>query len=348
MNKSIALIGNFLSASLGTCGVIENLAQRLTDAGWQVVTASDKPERLCRLLDMLATVWRRRRDYAVAQVDVYSGPSFLWAEAVCLTLKLAGKPIVLTLHGGGLPEFARQHPKRVRHLLSSAFCVTTPSSYLLEEMKIYREGLQLVPNPLDLSTYNFKLREKPRPRLVWLRAFHAIYNPSLAPKALALLAHDFPEIQLVMVGPDKGDGSLGQTKTAAAAAGVSHLIKFPGAVPKKKVPGWLKAADIFLNTTDVDNTPVSLMEAMASGLCIVSTKVGGISFLLDHEQDALLVPPNDPQAMALAVRRILTEPGLGEHLSRQARRKAERFDWSVILPQWEKLLAAAVGGSGSG
>ena len=161
---------------------------------------------------------------------------------------------------------------------------------------------------------------------------------------MALLAHDFPEIQLVMVGPDKGDGSLGQTKAAAAAAGVSHLIKFPGAVPKKEVPVWLKEADIFLNTTDVDNTPVSLMEAMASGLCIVSTNVGGIPYLLEHEQDALLVPPDDPQAMARAVRRILTEPGLGEHLSRQARRKAEQFDWSVVLPRWEALLAGAAGG----
>ena len=338
------MIGNFLSSSLGTRGVIEDLALRLSGAGWQVLTASDKLGRVSRLQDMITTVWRRRHEYAVAQVDVYSGPAFLWAEAACFTLKLAGKPIVLTLHGGGLPEYARHHPQRVRRLLHWAVGVTTPSRFLLEEMKIYREGLQLVPNPLDLGAYHFKLRTRPQPRLVWLRAFHAIYNPSLAPKAMALLAHDFPEIQLVMLGPDKGDGSLGETKTAAAAAGVSHLIKFPGAVPKKEVPVWLKEADIFLNTTDVDNTPVSVMEAMATGLCIVSTNVGGLSYLLEHEQDALLVPPGDPQAMARAVRRLLTEPGLGEHLSRQARRKAEQFDWSFVLPRWEALLAGATGG----
>ncbi len=344
MKNSVALIGNFLSGSLGTSGVIEDLAQRLAGAGWQVVTASDKPGHLPRLLDMVATVWRRRREYAVAQVDVFSGPAFRWAEAVCLTLKLAGKPTVLTLHGGGLPEFARRHPRRVRRLLDSAVAVSTPSRFLLEEMKIYREGLKLIPNPLDLSAYHFRLRARPQPRLVWLRGFHAIYNPALAPKAMALLAHDFPELQLIMVGPDKGDGSLGQTKEAAAAAGVSHLIKFPGAVPKQEVPVWLKEADIFLNTTEVDNTPISVMEAMASGLCIVSTNVGGLPYLLEHEQDALLVPPDNPQAMARAVRCILTEPGLGEHLSFQARRQAEQFDWSVVLPRWEALLAEAIGG----
>jgi glycosyltransferase involved in cell wall biosynthesis len=341
LKNSIALIGNFLSSSVGTRGVIEDLALRLVDAGWQVLTVSDKPGRVARLLDMITTVWRRRHEYAVAQVDVYSGPAFLWAEVVCWTLKLARKPIVLTLHGGGLPEFAQQHPKRMRRLLKSAVFVTTPSGFLLEKMKAYREDLQLVPNPLDLQVYHFKLRVRPQPRLVWLRAFHAIYNPSLAPRAISLLANDFPKVQLNMLGPDKGDGSLLDTKMAAAEAGLNQLITFPGAIPKNEIPVWLKEADIFLNTTNVDNTPVSLMEAMASGLCLVSTNVGGLPYLLEHEQDALLVPPDDPQAMARAVSRILTEPGLGEHLSRRARHKAEQFDWSIVLPQWEALLTRA-------
>ncbi|RIK26321.1 MAG: glycosyl transferase family 1, partial [Chloroflexi bacterium] len=115
-------------------------------------------------------------------------------------------------------------------------------------------------------------------------------------------------------------------------------VSYIAGVPKEEVPAWLQRGDIFLNTTNVDNTPVSVIEAMACGLCVVRTNVGGIPYLLDHEQDALLVPPNDPDAMADAVRRILTEPGLAERLSRNARRKAEQFDWETILPQWERLL----------
>jgi glycosyltransferase involved in cell wall biosynthesis len=105
------------------------------------------------------------------------------------------------------------------------------------------------------------------------------------------------------------------------------------------IPGWLDTADIFLNTTNIDNTPVSLIEAMAAGLCIVSTNVGGIPYLLEDGVDALLVPPGDPRAMANAIQRILTDPRLPQKLSSNARRKAEGFSWQVVYPMWENLIS---------
>ncbi len=84
--------------------------------------------------------------------------------------------------------------------------------------------------------------------------------------------------------------------------------------------------------------PVSVLEAMGCGLCVVSTNVGGIPYLLEHEKDALLVPPGQADKMAAAVRRILTEPGFAEKLSRNARRKAEQFAWDAVLPKWENIL----------
>lgn len=338
MKPGILLVGNFLSGAGFNRGVCEDLAERLRAAGWQVITTSHKPGRLARLVDMVSTAWRRGREYDVAQVDVYSGPAFLWAEAVCWVLRRVGKPHVLTLRGGALPPFAQRWPGRVRRLLRSATAVTTPSRYLLEQMRPYREDICLLPNPLDVSRYPFRLRVWPQPHLVWLRAFHAIYNPTLGPRMLTRLVKEFPDVSLLMVGPDKGDGTLQETQMLAADLGVADRIAYSGGVSKSAVPEWLGRGDIFINTTNVDNTPVSVLEAMACGLCIVSTDVGGIPYLLEHERDALLVPPGDPDGMAAAVRRILTEPGLAERLSRNARAKAEQYDWSVVLPQWERLL----------
>jgi len=336
--KTVLIVGNFLSAAGYTRNYCEDLAERLRAAGWSVITTSHKPNRLAKLIDMVTTAWRRRGEYQVAQVDVFSGPAFLWAEAVCWTLRRAGKPYILTLHGGNLPEFASRYPKRVSRLLNSAAAVTTPSRYLLERMKAYRSDIRLIPNAIDLSRYRFRLRQVAQPRLVWVRSFHSIYNPTLAPRMLAQLVSKFPDISLTMVGPDKGDGSLQATQKLTEELGLNGHIVFTGGVPKAAVPEWLDKGDIFINTTNVDNTPVSVLEAMACGLCVVSTNVGGIPYLLEHENDALLVPPDDPKAMAEAVRRILTEPELAKRLSANARSKVEGFDWSVVLPQWECLL----------
>jgi glycosyltransferase involved in cell wall biosynthesis len=339
----ILMVGNFLSSRQGNFAVYEELAEQLTASGWPIIPVSTKTNRLVRLFDMIATVWQKRNAYRVAQVNVYSGLAFFWAEVVCGFLNFFEKPFILTLHGGKLPEFAARWPRRVRHLMRSAAVVTTPSGYLLDKMKSLYPGLQLLPNALDLNKYYFKPRLKPRPRLIWLRAFHNIYNPQLAPHVLASLVNTFPDMRLFMFGPDKGDGSLQNTKQVAMDLNVTEQLEINGRIHKTEVPICMNTCDVFLNTTFADNTPISVLEAMACGLCVVSTNVGGIPYLLEHEKDALLVPPNNSQVMAAAVHRILTEPVLAERLSRNARKKAEQFDWAAILPQWEALLRKTAG-----
>ena len=338
--RAVLLVGNFLSGSGGSRGVCEELAERLDTAGWSVLTASNKRHSLYRLADMVQTVYRQRAKYDVAHVDVYSGRAFFWAEAVCTSLRQVGKPFVLTLHGGGLPAFAENWPTRVARLLRTAKIVTTPSPYLHKQMHAYRVDLRLVPNAIDLSRYQFRQRNHLPPGLVWLRAFHTIYNPMLGPKVLKLLALRYPAARLIMVGPDKADGSLQRTQQVAAQLGVTSKLCLPGGVAKTAVPVWLDKGEIFLNTTNVDNTPVSVLEAMACGLCVVSTNVGGLPYLLEHERDALLVPADNAEAMATAVVEVLTKPELAERLSRNARKKAELYDWSAVLPVWDTLLAS--------
>lgn len=345
MPCNVLIIGNFLSESIGTRSVCEDLASRLAGIGLKVLTSSSRPGRVSRLVDMLATVVSCRALYSVALVDVYSGPAFLWAEAVCLALRSMNKPYVLTLHGGNLPQFATRWPSRVRRLLHSAASVTTPSRYLLEQMQPYCNDLCMIPNALDLSRYTYQLRKSPSPKLVWLRAFHHIYNPVMVIDVLAKLVAALPGVHLTMVGPDKGDCSLQQTQERAKQLGVVGRVTFTGAVPKTEVPVWLQHGDIFLNTTNVDNTPISVLESMACGHCVVSTNVGGLPYLLDHEHDALLVQPQDPTAMANAVKRLLTEPNLAQRLSRNSREKAVSYDWPVVLPQWERLLSRVAAGS---
>ncbi len=343
LSRSILIIGFFLSQFSRGRAVCEDLAERLTANGWHVLTASGRGTRAGRVIDMLFSVWRHRAAYGAAQVDVYSGSAFLWAEAVCWLLRRLKKPYLLVLRGGNLPEYAAKHAGSVSRLLQSAVTVTAPSGYLVDELRAYRDDIQLLPNPIDIARYTFQQRTNPRPRLMWLRSFHRIYNPQLAPKVVGLLVDEFPEIHLTMVGPDK-DGSLELVQQTAHALGIEGRMTLIGQVAKQDVPDTMNQGDIFINTTGIDNTPVSVMEAMACGLCVVSTQVGGIPYLVDDEVDGLLVPPEAPEAMAEAIRRILRDTTLASGLSANARAKTAEFDWGVILPKWETLLSNLTAG----
>lgn len=341
--RSVILIGSFLSSAGLTRGVCEDLADRLEARGWRVFRTSNKTNRVLRVADMMATILRARKEYAVAQVDVFSGRAFLWAEAAAWALRRVRRPYVLALRGGNLPAWSRQHPRRVRALLQRAAAVTTPSRYLHEQMRAYRSDLILLPNAVDIGAYEFRARTAPQPKLMWLRSFHEIYNPTMAVTVTALLADEFPDVRLTMVGPDKGDGSLQKVVATAQQLGVSARLEICGGVPKTEVPVWLNRGDVFLNTTHYESFGVSVMEAAACGLPVIATSVGELPRLWEDGVNALLVPPNDAEAMAEAVRRVLKDPALAEALSCNGRAKAEGFDWSVILPKWEMLLTEVAG-----
>jgi len=141
-----------------------------------------------------------------------------------------------------------------------------------------------------------------------------------------------------MAGPVKDPASFSKMKKVAQELGVNDRIEVCGAISRENIGQFLNQGDIFLNTSRFDNTPVSVLEGMACGLCVISTNVGGIPYLLKDGEEALLVPSDNAESMAAAVGRILKEPGLASKISSAARSAAEKFDWSQILPQWESLF----------
>ncbi len=338
IRKEVLIIGNFVSQQGGTRSVCEDLAMGLETRGVLVLKASNKRTKIERLVDILLTIHSQRRRYSVAQIDVFSGNAFLLAEIAIWHLSRLQKPVILTLHGGGLPQFAQKWPRRVKRLLAQAAAVTAPSPYLQYELRPFRDDIRLLRNGLDLSRFNFRARSSLRPQLVWVRAFHNIYNPCMAPCLMALLLRCYPNARLEMIGPDHGDGSLAATRRLAERLGVAKAICFTGPVKHTDIPNVLERADIFINTTNVDNTPVSVLEAMAAGLCVVSTNAGGLPHMLHHEKNSVLVETGNAEQMAHWVVKLLSDPALAERISRGGRMTSQLHDWNLILTEWECLL----------
>ena len=337
--KSLLFVGNFLSSKPGTRSVGSDLYTRLSMNGWNIIETSHKNNKIKRLADMLFSVIAYNRYYEAAYVDVFSGSALFWAEMVSLSLTILRKPMVLTLQGGRLVEFSQKYPNRVSRLLGRGQIVVTPSKFLQLGLNPYCSNIEYIPNALDISLYPYQNSRNSEPKLIWLRAFHQIYQPEMAVRAFASVKEKFPAATLTMIGPDSKDGTLGHTRQLAEQLGVSSSLNIVGPITKAEVPEYLDRGVIFLNTTRYESFGVSVLEAALVGLPIVSTNVGELPYLWKSGEDALLVAPDDPVTMGQEIIRILTTPELARYLSRNARCKAEQFDWSVILPKWNKLFS---------
>jgi glycosyltransferase involved in cell wall biosynthesis len=174
-----------------------------------------------------------------------------------------------------------------------------------------------------------------------MRSFHSDYNPLMALRVFEIVRRDHPDATLVMAGVDKGLED--EAKNAAGKLGLKDAVRFPGFLdPAAKVREFA-AADIYLNTNRVDNTPVSVIEAAAMGLPVIATAVGGIPDLISDRQNGLLVPDDDDQRMADAALTLLADPALAGRLSRNGRALAERSSWTSVRREWERVFAEVTG-----
>ena len=140
-----------------------------------------------------------------------------------------------------------------------------------------------------------------------------------------------------MIGPVK-DKSIDECHSIVKKLDLSDKIEFKGRLEKSEWIALSKDFDIFLNTANYDNTPVSLIEAMALGLPVVSTNVGGIPYLIDDGETGLLVERDNAEEMSAAICRLIENPALAAKISTNARIKAEEFDVGKVMEQWKNLL----------
>lgn len=338
----VLLLGNFISHKRpGAFWVCESLAEMFRGAGWRVVASSSCSGRLARLVGMCVTIIKSRRTYDIALVDVYSGRAFFLAEFVCRLLAVLGTPFVLSLHGGRLPEFASKNPERVKRLLTQAAKVTAPSAWMAREMRRYRDGIIELHNPIDLSLYRTSRCDQVRPKLVWLRSFESFYCPEMALDVVDQLKNDYPELSLVMIGRDKGDGTLGKVQQEIERRQLSTIVEIVPGVPKEDVPRYLAEGDIFLNTSSIDNAPVCLVEALASGALVVSTRVGGIPDLIEDGRNGVLVEAGDVSAMTRAIERLLDDPLAAVRMRAAGLASVANWDAKAVLEKWGKILSPA-------
>lgn len=153
-------------------------------------------------------------------------------------------------------------------------------------------------------------------------------------RAFARVARERPRAHLVLAGDGPEEGAIRAAISAAGLEGRAHLLG-----KRTDVPALLRAARVFVLTTESEGLSNALLEAMAAGTPIVATDVEGNRAVVESEREALLVPLEDEAALARALSRLLEDRALAERLSRAARAKVERYDLPRVAREYDRALA---------
>lgn len=353
----IALVGPQAPPAGGMANQTAQLAALLRAEGAKVellaVNASVLPPWLARVRYLRAALrlpvflwrlWRASRRVDLFHVMANSGWSWhlqgapaLWVASLC------GKPVLLNYRGGEAAAFFARHRRLVDASLRRADAIAVPSRFLQEIFEQCGHTAHIVPNVIDLSSFTpAQIGQKDKgPVILVARHLQALYDNASAVRAFAIVREAFPGARLVLAGDGPERATL---ETLATGLDVMEAVTFAGHVANAAMPALYQASTIVLNPSLADNMPISVLEALACGVPVVSTNVGGIPALLQHGVTGLLVSPGDAPAMAQAMLALLREPQQAHRLAANGLAHAAQFDWPHVAPQlaalYRRILAA--------
>ena len=335
--KKILYIGNNLSKKSKYNSTLDTLSHLLVSEGFELVISSDKQNKVFRLLDMCLTFFRNKKSIDILLIDTFSTSNFYYVFLLSQLARHYKIRYIPILHGGNLPDRINNSPKISRKIFDNSLINISPSNYLKFAFEKKGYKIKLIPNILEVENYKFKKRIIFQPNLLWVRAFDKTYNPLMAIRVLYEVKKEFKGAKLCMIGPQK-DTTLLLTQKLIKELHLNDSVEITGVLPKEE---WNKKAedyDIFINTTNFDNTPVSVIEAMALGLPVVSTNVGGIPFLIDDKIHGRLVEKDNVGQMSKVIIELINSPEQTRVIVKNAREKVDEFDWKYIRNQWLDIL----------
>ena len=302
-------------------------------------------------------VRRHACDLVHAHWVIPNGPPAALAAAAC------SRPLVISLHGSDvyLPERHRWLRGITARVFRKAAVITACSSDLArraEALGAPADRIVVVPYGADpLLFHPAEEGERQRVRIEWKvgegEALILAIGRLVRKKGFDQLIRAVPGI-LADAGPARliiaGDGDLrAELAALAGKLGIENRVLFAGAVDRERLPALLRCCDVLAVPSmhdergNVDGLPNVVLEGMASGAAVVASDVVGIPQVITSGEHGLLVPEQDPAALAAAIVRLLREPDLRARLGQAARRRVEEsLNWSNVARQFEATCRRAI------
>lgn len=346
----IALVGPIPPPSGGMANQTLQLKKLLLDEGIAVemiaVNRAHHPlieplkglRALFRLFPYLGHLWRACGRVDLIHIMANSGWSWhLFAAPAIWIAHFRKIPVIVNYRGGEAGSFFDKSISWIKPSLNRVNMIIVPSGFLAQVFKAHGFDAQIVPNIIDLSRFfaepGLRSSRSEAPRLLVARNLELIYDNATALQAFRIVYDALPLARLTIAGSGP---ELAALQEMVRSMHLESAVTFTGRIDTEDMPQLYRDADIVLNPSLADNMPNSVLEALASGVPVVSTDVGGIPFLVQHDNTALLIPVKNPAAMAAAIFSLLESPGRVAKLRKAGVESVSQYTWSHVR---KRLLA---------
>lgn|GEM_PF-57987 len=281
----------------------------------------------------LATLLARVPRYDVVHIFSAAYSSFVIAPTpAILVAKLFRKKVVLNYHSGEAEDHLKRWPSAV-HTLRLADEVVVPSPFLVRVFAKFGVKAQSINNHVELDQFTFRRRQPLRPVFLSNRNFQAHYGVDCVLRAFALIQQKVPQAELLVAGYGNQRDGLEALARDLRLQNTSFL----GRVEQDSIVEQYQSADIYLNGSLVDNQPLSILEAFACGLPVVTTNAGGIPDMVKDLRNGLVVNCGDYESMANRALRLLEDDHVAQSLIQRARKDCGQYTWDAVRDAWINL-----------
>jgi L-malate glycosyltransferase len=310
----------------------------------------NNPEAAFQKIKYLRTIfaslkfWRLllREVYRSDVVQVFSSATTGYIIATLPPLvaaKIYGRKIVLNYHSGELENHIKNWRRTALPTMRKFDEIVVPSQFLVDVFANYGLPAAAIFNFVDSARFQFRTRETFRPVFLSNRNFEPHYNVSDVLRAFQIVQKHCPKAALFVAGFGSEEANL---KQLAEDLGLENT-EFVGKISNEEMARLYEKTDIYLNSSLVDNMPLSIIEAFSAGLPVVSYATGGIPYLVRDGETGLLVETRDFEALAQKAIFLLENQEFTKKIVAKARAEVVKYSWENVRAGWLELYARLAG-----
>lgn len=290
---------------------------------------STKGNMLKRVWLLVKLIWVSRR-YDVLHIHGCSEWGMLPVVYGVIAGKIWSKRIIVTYHGGGAEEYFAMHGAFARKWLGYADKVIVLNGYLEKVFGEYNIPCVVIPNIILLPDIQRTHKWDPKvPRFISVRHLRELYNIPCILRAFRQVQQQIPEANLTILGSGP---LLEELQQYVQNHDLKH-VTFVGQVPNHEMNKYLAEHDIFLSAPRVDNMPVSVLEAMNAGVLVISSRVGGVPYLIEDGRTGLLFECDDDKQMAQQMLWANEHLENAHRIIEAAHKEVKKYNWTEVRKQ---------------